>query len=174
MKPWPKHPVIYEINTWVWLSELSRKYKSLVNLATVPEEEWTPLLPMALTPSGSWECGNGARPELKSPCETRGCSRISGEPFLTLEQRTMSGRPIVCAATSSTNISVGRRGLRQPVRLLQNAAFDLSSILFRTMSPRTTIGPSSTLNILSGKIRTTLREIERRSSRLAERICLRT
>ncbi|MGC2765699.1 MAG: hypothetical protein WB607_09350 [Candidatus Acidiferrum sp.] len=52
MKPWPKHPVIYEINTWVWLSELSRKYKSLVNLATVPEEEWTPLLPMALTPSG--------------------------------------------------------------------------------------------------------------------------
>ena len=22
MKPWPKYPVIYEINTWVWLSEL--------------------------------------------------------------------------------------------------------------------------------------------------------
>jgi glycosidase len=43
MKPWPKHPVIYEINTWVWLSELSRKYKSLVNLATVPEEEWDAL-----------------------------------------------------------------------------------------------------------------------------------
>jgi len=43
MKPWPKHPVIYEINTWVWLSELTRKYKSLVNLATVPEEEWDAL-----------------------------------------------------------------------------------------------------------------------------------
>ncbi len=40
MKPWPKHPVIYEINTWVWLCEWSHKYKKPVNLATVPEEEW--------------------------------------------------------------------------------------------------------------------------------------
>jgi hypothetical protein len=23
-----RHPVIYEINTWVWLGELSRKYQS--------------------------------------------------------------------------------------------------------------------------------------------------
>ena len=40
MKTWPKHPVIYEINTWVWLCELSRKHKRSVNLATVPEQEW--------------------------------------------------------------------------------------------------------------------------------------
>ena len=40
MKPWSKHPVIYEINTWVWLSELARKYQRPVNLATVPPEEW--------------------------------------------------------------------------------------------------------------------------------------
>jgi hypothetical protein len=40
MKPWPKHPLIYEINTWVWLGELSRKYQGAVNLATVPEPEW--------------------------------------------------------------------------------------------------------------------------------------
>ena len=40
MKPWSKHPVIYEINTWVWLWELSRKYQRAVNLATVPELEW--------------------------------------------------------------------------------------------------------------------------------------
>jgi hypothetical protein len=40
MKTWPKHPVIYEVNTWVWLCELSRKYQRSVNLATVPEEEW--------------------------------------------------------------------------------------------------------------------------------------
>ncbi len=32
MKTWPKHPVIYEINTWVWLAELSRKYRRPVNL----------------------------------------------------------------------------------------------------------------------------------------------
>jgi len=40
MKSWPKHPVIYEINTWVWLVELSHKYNRSVTLATVPKEEW--------------------------------------------------------------------------------------------------------------------------------------
>jgi hypothetical protein len=40
MKAWPKHPVIYEISAWVWLSELSRKYQTSVSLATVPHEEW--------------------------------------------------------------------------------------------------------------------------------------
>ena len=40
MRAWPKHPVIYEINTWVWLAELTRKHRKAVDLATVPEEEW--------------------------------------------------------------------------------------------------------------------------------------
>jgi hypothetical protein len=40
MRPWPRHPVIYEINTWVWLREISRKYRKPMNLATVPEQEW--------------------------------------------------------------------------------------------------------------------------------------
>jgi hypothetical protein len=40
MRTWPKHPAIYEINTWVWLGELGRKYQIPVNLAAVPSEEW--------------------------------------------------------------------------------------------------------------------------------------
>lgn len=40
MNPWPKYPFIYEINTWVWLHELSVKYGSLITLGSVPEEEW--------------------------------------------------------------------------------------------------------------------------------------
>jgi hypothetical protein len=40
MKTWPKHPVIYEISTWVWLDDLSRKYGKPLTLATVPEQEW--------------------------------------------------------------------------------------------------------------------------------------
>jgi hypothetical protein len=32
--------VIYEIDTWVWLDELSRKYRRPVDLAGVPQEEW--------------------------------------------------------------------------------------------------------------------------------------
>ena len=41
MKPWVKHPTIYEINTWVWLGELSRKHRKPVTLGTVPAEEYT-------------------------------------------------------------------------------------------------------------------------------------
>ena len=40
MSAWPRYPVIYEINTWVWLQELSQKYKSPVTLAKVTREEW--------------------------------------------------------------------------------------------------------------------------------------
>jgi len=40
MSAWPKHPLIYEINTWVWLGDLSRKHQRAVDLATVPDEEW--------------------------------------------------------------------------------------------------------------------------------------
>ncbi len=40
MSTWPKRPMIYEINTWVWLQELGRKKKSPVTLATVPKKEW--------------------------------------------------------------------------------------------------------------------------------------
>jgi hypothetical protein len=40
MSTWPSYPVIYEINTWVWLDDLSRKYRKPVGLSTVPEQEW--------------------------------------------------------------------------------------------------------------------------------------
>ena len=30
---WPSHPVIHEINTWVWIQELGRKDKSAVSVA---------------------------------------------------------------------------------------------------------------------------------------------
>ena len=43
MKTWTLHPLIYEINTWVWLRDLTRKYALPVTLATVPEAEWDAL-----------------------------------------------------------------------------------------------------------------------------------
>jgi hypothetical protein len=36
----PREPLIYEINTWVWLAELSRKHQKPVTLLTVPPKEW--------------------------------------------------------------------------------------------------------------------------------------
>ena len=58
MKTWPKHPVIYEINTWVWLGELARKYKRPVNLGTVPPEAWDQIVSFgfdAVWFMGVWE-----------------------------------------------------------------------------------------------------------------------
>ena len=40
MTTWPRHPVIYEVNTWAWLADLSRKHGRRVDLATVPDQEW--------------------------------------------------------------------------------------------------------------------------------------
>jgi hypothetical protein len=40
LTPWPKNPVIFEINTWVWLHGIRQKYRKPVDLNTVPEQEW--------------------------------------------------------------------------------------------------------------------------------------
>src|ERR1700733_522081 len=40
MSAWPRYPTLYEINTWVWLSELSVKAGRSVDLGSVPETEW--------------------------------------------------------------------------------------------------------------------------------------
>jgi hypothetical protein len=58
MNPWPKHPVIYEINTWVWLQELSREYKRRVTLSEVPREKWDDIADLkvdAVWFMGVWE-----------------------------------------------------------------------------------------------------------------------
>ncbi len=40
MTEWPKYPTIYEISTWVWLSDLSRKSGTMTDLSSVPAAEW--------------------------------------------------------------------------------------------------------------------------------------
>lgn len=43
MDPWKKHPAIFEINTWVWLNEMSRQLHFPVTLANVPDSKWDEL-----------------------------------------------------------------------------------------------------------------------------------
>jgi len=43
MEPWKKNPVVYEINTWVWLREMGNKMNFPVTLADVPDEIWDEL-----------------------------------------------------------------------------------------------------------------------------------
>jgi Alpha amylase, catalytic domain len=40
MKKWHKYPTIYEIDTWVWLSDLREKFGSSTDLSSVPAAEW--------------------------------------------------------------------------------------------------------------------------------------
>jgi len=58
MKSCPKYPVIYEINTLVWLHELSEKYKKKITLASVPVNEWDYLESLGINAvwfMGVWE-----------------------------------------------------------------------------------------------------------------------
>ena len=38
--PWSAQPVIHEVDTWVWLTELAHRYQRPVTLADVPVEAW--------------------------------------------------------------------------------------------------------------------------------------
>jgi hypothetical protein len=65
MASWPQNPIIYEINTWVWLKDLSQRYQRTLTLATVPPEEWDALASWgfdAVWLMGVWE---------RSPAGTR-------------------------------------------------------------------------------------------------------
>ena len=55
---WPSRPIIYEINTWVWLNELSRQNKRIITLGTVPTEQWDAIAALgvdAVWLMGVWE-----------------------------------------------------------------------------------------------------------------------
>ncbi len=55
---WPPRPVIYEINTWVWLNELSRHSQRAITLGSVPAEQWDAIASLgvdAVWLMGVWE-----------------------------------------------------------------------------------------------------------------------
>ena len=70
--PWLKNPIIYEINAWVWLHDLSRRYQRPIKLATVPQEEWDAIAELGIDVlwlMGVWE---------RSPAGTRIAREHSG------------------------------------------------------------------------------------------------
>jgi glycosidase len=55
---WPARPIIYEINTWVWLNDLSSKYQCALTLGTIPLQEWDAIAALgvdAVWLMGVWE-----------------------------------------------------------------------------------------------------------------------
>ncbi|OPY87414.1 MAG: maltodextrin glucosidase [Syntrophus sp. PtaU1.Bin208] len=58
MADWPRYPIIYEINTWVWLQELGKNQKAPETLNTVPEREWDAIAALGVDAvwfMGVWE-----------------------------------------------------------------------------------------------------------------------
>lgn len=58
MSEWPRYPSLYEINTWVWLSELRAKYDQNFGLDSVPAAEWDAIAKIgfdAVWLMGVWE-----------------------------------------------------------------------------------------------------------------------
>ena len=68
---WPRHPAVYEINTWIWLSEVGYKYGRDVDLSSVPSPEWDAIAAYgfdAVWFMGVWE---------RSPAGMRIANRVS-------------------------------------------------------------------------------------------------
>jgi hypothetical protein len=101
MTGWPDQPMIYEINTAVWLDELSRAAGRPVTLAGVGAADWDAAVPAgvdAVWPMGVWgrsPAGLGLRTPVLS-CRPRSLrrSRTCGTPM-------SSGRRTAYDATSS-------------------------------------------------------------------------
>jgi len=58
MSSWPRHPAIYEINTWVWLSSIASRIGRSIGLSSVPAAEWDAIAKFGLEAvwlMGVWE-----------------------------------------------------------------------------------------------------------------------
>jgi glycosidase len=66
----PPHPLVYEINTWAWLTDLSRRYGQPLTLASIPAEEYDALASWgfdAIWLMGVWERSPAARELARRP-----------------------------------------------------------------------------------------------------------
>lgn len=61
---WDNYPIVYEINTWAWLFDLSRKADNQITLGNVPDSElerWANFGFNAIWLMGVWERSSGSR-----------------------------------------------------------------------------------------------------------------
>jgi glycosidase len=104
-------PVIYEINTWLWLRELSRRYDGPVTLGTIPPQEWDALAALGLDAiwfMGIWERSPaGVAMALKN--ETLQQAFLESLPDITMED--VVGSPYCVRRYQVDPALGGREGL---------------------------------------------------------------
>ena len=111
-----QHPFIYEINTWVWLDELSRREGAPVNLASVPGGEWDAIAALgfdAVWLMGVWERSPAG---IAIALENGGLIESFRAPCPTSAPTTWSARRTASVATRSTRTWAARPGSRRPAR----------------------------------------------------------
>jgi len=94
MNPLRRHPHLYEINTWAWLEELSRRAGRRVSLADVPDSEWDDIAALGFDIvwlMGMWERSPESRREFRGDTASfaefqkalRGCTMddVVGSPY---------------------------------------------------------------------------------------------
>lgn len=111
--PWRRYPTVYEINTRVWLSELSRRHRMRIDLGNVPDEEIDRLESFAL--DGVWMMGVWA----PSPASRRIALGHPGlGPYLAralpdLREEDVVGSPFAVYAYRISQELGGESGLRR-------------------------------------------------------------
>ena len=85
---WPDRPVIYEVNTAIWLGEKSRAAGRRVTLADVPASAWDDVTARGV--DAVWLMGVWERSPQASSWRTRtpGCRPRSAMPYPTCGQTT--------------------------------------------------------------------------------------
>src|SRR5208337_82512 len=172
MPIWRHNPTLYEINTWVWLSDLSRKHGTAVNLNSVPAAEWEAIAKFgfdAVWLMGVWE---------RSPAGIEIANR--NENLLADFRRALPdfraqdnvGSPYCIRRYVVDDHLGGSAGLASARKELDKCGMKLALILSPTMLRRTIHGSSSTPSTSFEAALTMPRTIRHRSSRCREMFLL--
>src|SRR5260370_16742125 len=117
-RTWPKRPIIYEINAWVWLNELSQRYDCPIKLDNVPSEEWDRLAEQGFDGiwlMGVWERSPAARAiSLSTPAIVEECRRTLPD----FSPEDVTGSPYSIHGYVADAHLGGRAGLAAPRRAL--------------------------------------------------------
>lgn len=92
-KLFPAGLLIYEVNTWIWLNELSRKYRMTVTLGNVPPQEWDHIATLgfnAVWLMGVWE---RSRSGLEIAKQHEGIMNDLREALPDLREEDIAGSP---------------------------------------------------------------------------------
>ncbi len=110
---WPAYPVVYEINTLLWLRDLSEKYKRNITFGNIPEKEYEIFRELgfdAVWLMGVWKRSSGALQAALSSNDVMGACRDALPGFTTAD---MVASPYAILSYDVDDRFGGNNGLAQ-------------------------------------------------------------